>query len=301
MTWKTPARCEGCYSRMFVLWAVLSFFEAKIVTIVVPYRANTFQTDLSEAAILTIVKKHTHIGQWDGAFIKSKPYFGALSPGYFEIRQCGRFKKYGYGPALSARIAPQATGSLLEITVKPHMMLVGLAILLLAPCAIFLLMHVVAFFGTWDARPIMSFATGTAIIAACFLLPYHFGVQRTFQFWKKALRCLNVRRLFALGALRYLERDFLAFLERFEAAHLNGGKVGEKVFTFIVWCDEAITLGVIKPFHSTGRHGLSFLQRKNQTKLMRAASPRAIFCPYLSNSPLQFEAELKHTPNRGSQ
>lgn len=155
--------------------------------LVIPYRSSVFHTPLSEADIQAAVRKHAHLGQWDGMFFKSKPYFGEVSAGHFEIRPCGRLKKYGYGPALSVLIAPQSAGAVLKVTVKPHMLLLGLAILLLAPCAIFLLLHVLAFFRTWDITPVVNFASGTATIAACFVLPYQISASRSLQFWQQEL------------------------------------------------------------------------------------------------------------------
>jgi hypothetical protein len=40
---------------------------------------------------------------------------------------------------------------------------------------------------------------------------------------------LDVGRLLTLRALRHLEGYFLAFLQGFEAPHLDGGEVSEKI------------------------------------------------------------------------
>jgi len=74
--------------------------------------------------------------------------------------------------------------------------------------------------------------------------------------------CLNIRSLFALGALGDLELDLLAFLEGFEAIHLDGGKVREKVFTAIIRRDESVTLSVVEPFDGTSCHECDLSKEK---------------------------------------
>jgi hypothetical protein len=57
--------------------------------------------------------------------------------------------------------------------------------------------------------------------------------------------------LFALGTGDDFKGDLLAFLQRFEAFDLDGGKVCEEIFTAFIGSDEAEALGVIEPFNDT--------------------------------------------------
>ena len=62
------------------------------------------------------------------------------------------------------------------------------------------------------------------------------------------------RLLLALVARGDLEGDLLAFLERLESRHVDGGEMGEEIFAATVRSNESETLGVVKPFNSTGCH-----------------------------------------------
>ena len=63
---------------------------------------------------------------------------------------------------------------------------------------------------------------------------------------------LDFLGLQALLALRDLERHLLAFLQRLEAAALDGTEVHEQVGAAVFRGDEAETLGVVEPLDGTG-------------------------------------------------
>src|SRR5438105_626153 len=65
---------------------------------------------------------------------------------------------------------------------------------------------------------------------------------------------MDVLRELALGALRDLERDARALLERLEAFHGDRGEMREDVRAATVGLDEAETLRVVEPFHRASRH-----------------------------------------------
>lgn len=69
---------------------------------------------------------------------------------------------------------------------------------------------------------------------------------------------LDVLSLKPLRALGQVEGDLLPFRESAEAIHLDGGVVAEHVFTAAVLHDEAETLRVVEPLHSTSCHLRSF-------------------------------------------
>jgi hypothetical protein len=64
----------------------------------------------------------------------------------------------------------------------------------------------------------------------------------------------DVRGLLALRAGDHLEHDLLALLQGLEAVHLDGGEVREQIFAPVIRGDEAVTLGVVEPFHSACSH-----------------------------------------------
>jgi hypothetical protein len=78
---------------------------------------------------------------------------------------------------------------------------------------------------------------------------------------------LNIRRLFALRALRDVELDFLPFFEGLEAIHLDRREVCEEVLTSVVGRDEAEPLGVIEPFDSTCCHKNDLSKKMTETSL----------------------------------
>ena len=88
------------------------------MVLIVPYRPRKFHTTLSESEIQTVVLNHTHIGQWKGLLISSKPYFGEISHRYFEVRECGRFKRYSMKPNLYAYLCPQDKGHEVVLAIK---------------------------------------------------------------------------------------------------------------------------------------------------------------------------------------
>ena len=155
---------------------------------VIPYRPCTYQTILSEAQIQAAVREHAHIGQWDGMIFKTKPYFGEWSAGFFEIRACGANKKYGYAPSLSAYIERQSTGSQLVLRVKPHPLLLSLALLMLGVCGFFLMQNLVIFFATGNPAPVLMYVFILALVVGGFGLPYHFATASALAFWTKALQ-----------------------------------------------------------------------------------------------------------------
>jgi len=55
-----------------------------------------------------------------------------------------------------------------------------------------------------------------------------------------------------------VELDFLAFLERLVAAHLDRAVMREHVFAAPIGGNEAEAFLVAKPFHRTGGHSVSF-------------------------------------------
>src|SRR6185503_7207147 len=73
---------------------------------------------------------------------------------------------------------------------------------------------------------------------------------------------LDVGRLLTLRALRHLEGYFLAFFERFEPAHLNGGEVRKEIFAPVIRRNEAIAFCVVEPFNRTSCHTSSSATKK---------------------------------------
>jgi hypothetical protein len=68
------------------------------------------------------------------------------------------------------------------------------------------------------------------------------------------LRCSDVGGLLALGALNNFEGNLLAFLQRLEAAHVDGREVCEQIFTAVIGSDETETFCIVKPFDYTSCH-----------------------------------------------
>lgn len=60
------------------------------------------------------------------------------------------------------------------------------------------------------------------------------------------------------GAFLQLITDTRALFERFEAVHLDGGKVGKNIRAFIVWFNKAEPFCVTKPFDRTCSHSDPF-------------------------------------------
>jgi len=155
---------------------------------IIPYRLRVFETDLPQADIEARVRQYAHLGQWEGMFIKSKPYFGDLHQYGFEVRQTGHLKKYSMSPILVAQVHPQASGSEVSLSLKPHVVVAGLAVLFVGSCVYFFLVNVLWFFRTWDIRPAVTLLVCTAIMAAIFTLPFQVKAKRTLQFWINELR-----------------------------------------------------------------------------------------------------------------
>src|SRR5690349_15546029 len=65
---------------------------------------------------------------------------------------------------------------------------------------------------------------------------------------------LDVACLLAFGALRNVEGDLLAFLERLEALHVDRREMREQVFAAAVRRDEAKALCVVEPLDGTSCH-----------------------------------------------
>ena len=161
------------------------------MTPIIPYRLSKFHTTLSESEIQTTVRKYAHIGQWEGLLISSKPYFGEISRGYFEVRECGRLKRYSMKPMLYAYLHPQDKGHEVMLAIKPRGAILALAALLIGSCVYFLLLHLLNFFRTFDAGPVMLFVFIVALVSGCFVLPFHLAAERTLQFWKQELLLKN--------------------------------------------------------------------------------------------------------------
>jgi hypothetical protein len=155
---------------------------------VIPYRPYTFQTPLSDGEINALVQKHAHLGAWDGMLIKSKPYYGELTSGHFEIRETGAHKRHSHKPALSAYIRLQDAGQQVVLTVKPHGLVLGLATLIVGSCWFFLLLNLWHFFRTWDPAPVVTYIFIVAIVTGIFVLPFQFAAERILHFWKRELR-----------------------------------------------------------------------------------------------------------------
>jgi hypothetical protein len=161
------------------------------MALIIPYRPCKFHTTLSESEIQTVVRKYAHIGQWEGLLISSKPYFGDMSHGNFEVRQCGRFKKYSMKPILYAYLRPLDKGHEVMLAIKPHGVMLALAALFIGSCGYFLLLNLLNFFRTFDARPVLLFVFIVALMAGCFVLPFQLTAERTQQFWKRELLLKN--------------------------------------------------------------------------------------------------------------
>jgi hypothetical protein len=75
-------------------------------------------------------------------------------------------------------------------------------------------------------------------------------------FWssQENLRFPDVGGLLALGTLGDFKLDPLAFLQGFEATHLDCGEVRKQIFAAVVWRNESKTFSVVKPFHNTCCH-----------------------------------------------
>lgn len=72
---------------------------------------------------------------------------------------------------------------------------------------------------------------------------------------------LNVARLLALRAGRYIKGNALTFGQRTETVGLNCGKMREEIIAALFGGDEAETLRIIEPFDDTSSHVLKL--RKN--------------------------------------
>jgi hypothetical protein len=161
------------------------------MALIVPYRPNPFHTTLSESEIEIVVRKYAHIGQWEGLLISSKPYFGDISRGYFEIRECGRFKRYSMKPILYAYLHPKDKGLEVTLTIKPHGAILALAALFIGSCVYFLLLHLLSFFNTFNPAPVILFVFIVTMMSGFFVLPFHLAAERTLQFWKRELLLQN--------------------------------------------------------------------------------------------------------------
>src|SRR5205807_4178022 len=73
-------------------------------------------------------------------------------------------------------------------------------------------------------------------------------------FMSESLHRLDVAGLLALGSRRYFERNFLSFLERLEALHVDRREVRKQVFTTAIGRDKAKALRVVKPLHCSSCH-----------------------------------------------
>ena len=159
----------------------------------IPYRISHFHTTLPEQEIRAAIEKNAHLGQWDGMLIKSKPYYGEISTGYFMLRASGRFKKHSHSPSLIAWFNPVERGQRVELSLKPHPLLLALAILFVGASAFFLLLNIFSFFGTWNIAPVFMSSFIVAIMVALFVLPYHTTAEKTVRFWIRELKLENCK------------------------------------------------------------------------------------------------------------
>ena len=158
----------------------------------IPYRISHFHTTLPEQEIRAAIEKNAHLGQWEGMLIKSKPYYGEISTGYFMLRASGRFKKYSHSPSLIAWFNPVERGQRVELSLKPHQLL-ALAILFVGASAFFLLLNIFSFFGTWNIAPVFMSSFIVAIMVALFVLPYYTTAEKTLRFWIRELKLENCK------------------------------------------------------------------------------------------------------------
>lgn len=73
---------------------------------------------------------------------------------------------------------------------------------------------------------------------------------------------MNVCRLFAFGSDGHVESNALIFCKRLVAVTLYCRKVGKQVFTTFIRRDEAKTLCIVEPFHSTSCHCISYFPER---------------------------------------
>src|SRR5918994_1909122 len=76
----------------------------------------------------------------------------------------------------------------------------------------------------------------------------------------RSLQRLDVRRGRTLLALRHVEGDLLAVLQRLEAGALDRAVMGEQILAAVVRRDESEALGVVEPLHGTCSHVIHFLK-----------------------------------------
>jgi hypothetical protein len=73
------------------------------------------------------------------------------------------------------------------------------------------------------------------------------------------LGLLDIGSLLTFGTLGHVERYAVIFLETLVTAADDCGKVGEQIVATVVGSNEAKAFGIIKPFHYTCCHILTFL------------------------------------------
>src|SRR5207248_5092660 len=78
-----------------------------------------------------------------------------------------------------------------------------------------------------------------------------------FSLLRERLQRLDVRRGRALLALRHVEGDLLAILQRLVAGALDRAVMGEEIFAAVIRRDEPETLGVVEPLNGTCCHVFS--------------------------------------------
>src|SRR5574340_153853 len=81
---------------------------------------------------------------------------------------------------------------------------------------------------------------------------------------------LDVGCLLALGASRHFEADFLVFLQGFEAAGIDCGKMCKEIFAAVIRRDEAKTFCIVKPLYSTRFHLVPIYLKKFSDMLHRS-------------------------------
>ena len=91
-------------------------------------------------------------------------------------------------PILYAYLRPLDNGQQVMLAIKPHGVILAMAALFIGSCAYFLLLHLLNFFSTFNAAPVILFMFIVTLMSGFFVLPFHLAAERTMQFWKRELQ-----------------------------------------------------------------------------------------------------------------
>ena len=91
----------------------------------------------------------------------------------------------------------------------------------------------------------------------------HFRAGLFYQL-KSRLGGLDVGGLFALWSLSHFKADFLAFLKRLEAVHVDRRKVCEQIFAAVIGSNKTKTLCVVEPFNYACCHVITSLLKNGK-------------------------------------